>query len=153
MVRPRNIFSLLTPLSAFFIFIIVNDVSLAQPPWPDKIQTIIKQTKPLQHSRGSRLPLYLWPAIDPGRLDQPQADKLIKLLNDRGIGVICSWNRRNPEESFASALPIAKAQKKLGLRINIDATSCMYSFYDGKTETSHIDNENNLLIEISAYID
>jgi hypothetical protein len=35
-------------------------------PWSDNIQVILDNTKPLQYNHGTRLPLYLWPAIDPG---------------------------------------------------------------------------------------
>jgi hypothetical protein len=32
-------------------------------------------------------------------------------------------------------------QKKLNLRININATNCLYSFFNGDEQTAHIDNE------------
>ena len=151
MVKSRNLFNfgLLFCVSAFFMFIIVKEVSGIESEWAEKIQTVIKQTKPLRYSRGDRLPIYLWPAMDAGRLEQADAEKLVKLLDERGIGLICSWNWRKPKESFAQGLPVARAQKKLGLMINIDATSCMYSFYDGKSGTSHIDSDNRPFLDNS----
>jgi hypothetical protein len=36
---------------------------------------------------------------------------------------------------------VAEAQKKLGLRVNINATSCLYSFFNGDERTAHVDDE------------
>lgn len=107
--------------------------------WPENIQTILDNTEPLKYSRGKRLPLYLWPAIDPGKLDDNIAEQLVQLLDKRGIGIICSWDFKDVESSLSKALPVACAQKKLGQRINIDATSLLNSFYDGDTRTAHLD--------------
>ena len=47
------------------------------------------------------------------------------------------WGKGSADKT-EQYLPIARAQAKLGLRINIDATSCLYSFYNGSSETAHI---------------
>jgi len=109
--------------------------------WPDTIQRVLDHTEPLTFKRGGRLPLYLWPAMNPGRLDQATAERMLRELDRRGIGMICSWNWRQREESLAEALTIARIQKKLGLSINIDATSCLYSFFNGDERTAHLDSE------------
>jgi hypothetical protein len=135
-------YPLISLVLLFFMGNMMDKTCAIQPEWPEKIQTVIRQTKPLTYSRGKRLPLYLWPAMDPGKLNASQAEKLVKELNERGIGVVCSWNPDSKEDSFEQALPIARAQKKLGLEININATHCLYSFFDGSPETAHIDRKN-----------
>jgi len=109
--------------------------------WPQHIQLVLETTEPLQFDRGNRLPLYLWPAMNPGLLDPENAEELIQQLDARGIGLIASWDPRNREKSLKESLTMARAQKKLGLRVNIDATKCLYSFFDGDPRTAHVDGE------------
>jgi hypothetical protein len=109
--------------------------------WPDHIQIVLDSTRPLEYDRGERLPLYLWQAMDPGPLDDDAAEKLVKTLDERGVGLVTSWNPGNREKSLAESVTIAKAQKKLGLRVNINATSCLDSFFNGDPRTAHIDDE------------
>lgn len=107
--------------------------------WPDNIQVILDNTKPLEHPRGSRLPLYLWPAIDPGELDEEAAERLVKELDERGVGVVCSWKTKDHDKALSQAITIARAQKKLNQRVNIDATSLLNAFFNGDDKTAHID--------------
>jgi len=62
------------------------------PKWPSHIQCVLDETEPLQYDRGERLPLYLWNAMDPGTLSDEAAAELVKMLNERGIGLIASWD-------------------------------------------------------------
>jgi hypothetical protein len=109
--------------------------------WPSHIQLVLDATKPLEFDRGGRLPLYLWQAMDPGQLNEKALEELVKELNKRGVGLISSWNPGDRQKSLAESLTIAKVQKKLNLRININATNCLYSFFNGDEQTAHIDNE------------
>ena len=111
--------------------------------WPAHIQTVLDATQPLQFNRGSRLPLYLWQAMDPGSppIQSGAAEELVKKLDKRGVGLITSWDPGNREDSLAASLTIAKAQKRLGLPVNINATKCLYSFFNGDERTAHIDNQ------------
>lgn len=111
------------------------------PKWPPRIQIVLDNTKPLRFDRGDRLPLYLWQATDPGPLDSESAEGLVSTLSKRGVGLINSWDPRNREKSLAQSLTIANAQKKLGLRVNINATGCLYSFFNGDERTAHIDDD------------
>ena len=111
--------------------------------WPEKIQVILDNTKILEYERGDRLPLFLWPAIDPGELDEESAEILVKELNNRGIGIVSKWHWDDPEKRVAQAIIFGKAQKKLGLRINVDVISLLYSFYDDTENTAHIDEDGN----------
>ena len=110
------------------------------PKWPSHIQCVLDQTTPLKYNRDKRLPLYLWQAMDPGTLDYEAATELVKVLNERGVGLVTSWDPGNRGKSLTDALTIARAQKELGLRVNINATRCLYSFFDGDIRTAHIDD-------------
>ena len=62
--------------------------SKAQDPgnkWAENFDIVIANTRPLGLPRGHRLPLYLWPALEPGSLTDQQAEQLVKSLNERGI--------------------------------------------------------------------
>ena len=107
--------------------------------WPDNIQVILDNTTILKYDNGNRLPLYLWPGIDPGILSDDVAEKLIIEMDKRGIGIVCSWSMNDTAMVFAQCLPIARAQKKLGQRININATELLDSFFNGDESTAHID--------------
>ncbi len=109
--------------------------------WPSHIQVVLDATKPLKFDRGERLPLYLWQAMDPGSLDDEATEELVNEFNKRGVGLISSWNPGNRQESLAQSVMIAKVQKKLNLRVNINANRCLYSFFNGDERTAHIDDE------------
>ncbi|MBI2421592.1 MAG: hypothetical protein HYV27_02100 [Candidatus Hydrogenedentes bacterium] len=108
-------------------------------PWPQGIQQVLDHTPWLTFSRGNTLPLYLWPARNPGTLDRAVLIKLLTELDRRGIGLVSSWFPNQVEASLETALPVARLQKELGLMVNIDATSMLYSFFDGSEETAHLD--------------
>jgi len=111
------------------------------PKWPSHIQCVLDETEPLKYDRGNRLLLYLWNAMDPGTLNEQAAVELVRTLNERGVGLISSWNPGKQEESLIDSLAIAKAQKQLGLRVNINATRCLYSFFNGDERTAHVDDD------------
>jgi len=120
------------------------DLCLAQtqsPKWPEHIQIVLDSTKPLEYDRQGRLPLYLWQAMDPGTLDPKSALRLVKTLDERGVALVTSWNPAGREKSLAQSMTIAEAQKNLGLPVNINATRCLYSFFNGDPRTAHIDDE------------
>ena len=93
--------------------------------WNDRVQIVLDNAEPLTFPRGNRLPLYLWPAIDPGSFDEGTAETLVRELNERGVGLVCSWNMGNKEAALKQGLTVARAQKKLGLMVNINATSLL----------------------------
>lgn len=120
---------------------------IEEPKWPEKVQVILDNTKPLNYERNNRLPLYLWPAIDPGVTDDKSAELLVNEFNKRGVGIVSTWNVRKFEKDISQELTIARAQKKLGQRINIDATSLLYGFYD--ENSAHIDKDGNKFFDDS----
>jgi len=121
-----------------------NDIT-----WPDNIQVILDNTTRLEYDNGDRLPLYLWPAIDPGILTDEIAERLVDELDKRGVGLVCSWSMKDTSEVFSQCLTIAHAQKKLGQRININATDLLDSFFNGDETTAHIDINGNPYFDTS----
>lgn len=107
--------------------------------WPAKIRVVLENAKPLGFGRGGRLPLFLWPAMDPGEMDAPRAEALVRELDLRGVGLVASWEAKDAAGSLARALVIARAQKKAGVPVAVNATSLLYGFFDGRPETAHRD--------------
>lgn len=110
------------------------------PEWSARVQTVLDSTKALSYPRGVRRPLYLWPATNPGDLTQDSAERVVRELDRRGVGLISSWSPRSPEKSLSRALTIARAQKKLGAAVNINATACLHRFFNGDQSTAHVDD-------------
>src|SRR5689334_6871900 len=52
---------------------------------PEPIRIVLQNTEPLKFPRGDRLPIFLWPAMNPGRLSDDQALKLVQDLDRRGV--------------------------------------------------------------------
>ena len=120
-----------------------SDMNTHAADLPKGIQVVLENTKPLEFSRGNRLPLYLWPAMGIGDVDEATAERIVKLLDERGVGLISSWQpgEGRREKSLAEALTIAKVQQRLGLRVNVNANACCYRFFNGDERTAHIDAE------------
>ncbi len=110
-----------------------------KPAWSARVQTVLDVAKPLKFDRAERLPLYLWPAISSGKLDDQTAELLVKELDRRGVGLISSWSPRRRDDSLESSLTIAQAQTRLGLRVNVNANACTYNFFNGDERTAHVD--------------
>jgi hypothetical protein len=110
---------------------------------PPHIELVLRETKPLEHPRGNRLPLYLWPAMNPGPLEPADAEQLVRDLDARGIGLVCAWHHTKRDESLAECLTIARAQHKLGVPVNVNTTTLLYGFFDGRPETAHRDADGN----------
>ena len=110
---------------------------------PAPIQGVLDTTEPLEHGRGDRLPLYLWPAKNPPQMTDAEARALVRALDERGIGLVSTWNHNHIDESLAVGLPVARVQRTIGQPIAIDATPLLYSFFDGDERTAHIDADGN----------
>jgi hypothetical protein len=127
---------------AFLIILTLNQCSSnkeIKQKWAVNIQVVLDNTSPLKYDRGNRLPLYLWPAIGPGELSPGAAEQLVNELNKRGVGLISSWSTKDSSKLISQCLTVARAQKKLGQRVNIEASDLMYSFFNGDERTAHID--------------
>jgi len=116
-----------------------SQVTKDPPAWNDQIVTILENTSPLEHDREGRLPLYIW-SMNPGELDEEQAGILVGELDERGIGVVCTWKPEEREEALRECLPVARAQKKLGLEVSVNANPLLYSLFNGDESTAHINS-------------
>lgn len=108
--------------------------------WSPRVQAVLDAVKPLPSPRRTRLPLYLWPASNPGRLDDPAAEQLVRELDRRGVGLISSWSPAKRETSLAESLSIARAQTRLGVPVNVNATASLNKFFNGDERTAHVDD-------------
>ncbi len=132
--------------SGLLILTVAMPLAAAEPPgdgpaWSERIQTVLDVALPMEFSREGRLPLYLWPATNSGDLDDATATHLVKELDRRGVGLISTWSPGKREESLKRAMVVARAQEKLGLRVNVNASGCLHSFFNGDPSTAHVDEE------------
>ena len=74
--------------------------------WADKFTIVLNNTAPLEHSRDGRLPLYLWPTIEPGDLSEQDALQLVKALDARGVALFGAWKKQDSEQSLSQALTV-----------------------------------------------
>jgi len=109
----------------------------------ERIQTVLTQTQPLTRPLEGRLPLYVWAVMDvPG--DEKQIEATLKDLYARGIAACATWRPgKHKEATLSRALKIGTVQKRLGLRVNINANACTYTVFDGSPETAHVDADGN----------
>jgi len=113
------------------------------------IKVVLKNTKPLKFPRGKRLPLYVWPILGVGTDDDAEAERIIRQLDARGIAVIHSWDHNAREKTLAEGLRIGRIQKKLGLRVNINANTPMHQFFNGDPATAHVDEKGEKFFDLS----
>ena len=116
----------------------------------ERIELVLRETKPLEHPLGRRLPMYVWGVMDvPG--EAPEVERTLKELHRRGIGACATWRPgARQAESLASALRVGAIQKRLGLRVNINAIACTYTVFDGSAETAHVDAQGQAFFDTSS---
>jgi hypothetical protein len=110
-------------------------------PWSNRVQTVLDVTRRLEFPRGKRLPLYLWPASNPGLLNAADAERLVRELDQRGVGLVSSWSPKRRDASLAEALAVARAQTRLGVPVNVNASACLSAFFNGDERTAHVDRQ------------
>ncbi|MBI5395087.1 MAG: hypothetical protein HZA91_07305 [Verrucomicrobia bacterium] len=115
------------------------------------VDIVLANTKPLKHPRGNRLPLYLWPLHGLGTNDAAEAERLLKILDSRGLPVIASWYPapKRREQSLREAMWLGRLQKKLGLPITVSAIACMNSFCNGDEKTAHVGDDGKPFFDFS----
>lgn len=116
----------------------------------DRIETVLRETKPLKFPRGGRLPLFVWAAMDiPG--DGAAIERTLKALDERGIGACASWHPgKNQQQSLEHALRMGAIQKRLGLRVSVNANACTYTVCDGSEATAHVDANGKPFFDTSS---
>ena len=101
--------------------------------WPAKIRVVLDNARPLAFPRGGRLPLFLWPAMDPGDLEPQEPTPLC--ANSTAAASACSWSWQSATRTARSAgLALARVQKRLGVPVSVNATALLYGFFDGDPE-------------------
>ncbi len=120
-------------------------------PWPSNLRVVLENTLPLKFQRLGRLPLYVLPITNSlSGLDEEDARLALRQLDQRGIGYSVDWNHANYEASIAEGLRIGRLQMELGQPVAVNATACLYSFFDGSEATLHVDDEGNRFADTSS---
>ena len=102
-------------------------------------ETVLRSTRPLRHARGRRLGLYVWRLMSaPVPDDAAELARRLRALDERGIATAAVWNPAKKAESLATALRIGAAQKRLGLRVAVNANHCLHRFFNGDPSTAHV---------------
>ena len=141
----------LLPVTALVVAMCSMSSTKAEAPKKlTRIETILQATEPLKFPRGDRLPLYIWASKFSGVKDEAEIEKTLKQLDARGIAVFCPWSAgANIDKCLEHCLTVGKLQKKLGLMVNVDATSAVYSFCDGSEETAHLADDDTKFFDMS----
>jgi len=69
-----------------------------------------------------------------------EAERLVRELNGRGIGLISSWSPTRRADTLSRGLAVARVQKKAGVPVNINASACLNRFFNGDERTAHVDD-------------
>jgi len=109
--------------------------------FPESILTVLDHSRPLEHPREDRLPLFLWPVHAGVVQDEELQQRIIQALDARGIATIASWVHGDREQSLAASMRIARIQQRLGLLVCVNANNCMYGFFNGDERTAHLDEQ------------
>ena len=122
---------------------------------PANIQVVLDNAQPLDYPRRGRLPMYVLPISGRLRgLDDARAEQVLRELDARGIGYTVDWGQSADggaagKASLDEALRIGAMQQRLGLDVAVNATSCLYSFFDGSEETLHVGEDGSRFAETS----
>lgn len=115
----------------------------------DGIRTVLDNTSPLNHPRGERLPLFIWPASDPGTADPAGIRDILRRLDARGIPLVSRWRTRDSDISLENALRVGRLQQDDGLMVCANANDLLHRFYDGSPDTAHVDADGNPFFDYS----
>ncbi len=117
---------------------------------PERLEVVLGNTRPLEFPRGARLPLYVLPITSTLRGTEDAAtERVLRELDSRGIGYTVDWSPGGREETLAEGLRVGAIQRRLGLRVAVNATSCLYGFFDGEARTLHVDREGRTFADTS----
>ncbi len=116
------------------------------------VDTILRETRPLAHARGKRLPLYVWGLRGAPSTDDAETEALLKDLDARGMALLAGWQTgAGQEQSLAEALRIARLQTQLGLGVGVDAIRPVYMFFNGDPATAHVDRDGRAFFDTSFH--
>ena len=119
---------------------------------PSQVEIVLHETKPLQHPRGTRLPLYFWTPEFSEKTDDAELESEIKELDARGISLFARWRASKLGASAAFAIRIAKLEKKLGIPVSVigenDTTN---GFCDSSPAVAHKDSDGKPFFDTSFF--
>ena len=116
---------------------------------PQNLRVVLEHTKPLRFPRGGRLPLFVHPITGSlSGIGDARTEEILRELDRRGIAYTVDW-LPGDEKSLAEGLRIGAMQQRLGLRVAVNANACLYSFFDGKDRTLHVDDDGRPFAETS----
>lgn len=104
-------------------------------------ETLLDCTEPLTWARGSRMPLFQWSLCELGTRDDAEAARRLAQLDRRGLAVTPRWRPSDFPDSLEHALWLGRLQRRLELKVPVNANECVHRFFDGSEETAHIDAE------------
>jgi hypothetical protein len=131
-----------THVLAFTLDLTIAMAAAEKPTARERIEQVIAATSPLPAPRGDRLPLLLWVGHDLGTRDEAEIEDQLRQLKERGIAAIAKW-RPNDPQALEDAVRLARVQKRLGAPVCPDATSCLYTLFNGDPETAYVDEDGN----------
>ena len=115
----------------------------------EMVDLVLQNTEPLKHPRGERLPLYVWALMGAGTEDEAKIERLLARLNDRGMAMVSTWNHKQKDRSLAEGLRIGTIQKRLGLRVNVNANALLHRFFNGDPRTAHVTDTGDPFFDTS----
>ena len=139
-------------LTALLSLTALRHCNAGEPKGPSPFEAVLKETEALKFPRGDRLPLFLWTPDYPNTTDDAELERVIKELDARGISLLARWHAGDVEKGGALALRIAKIQKKLGLRVCVEAAGdIVHGAYDGKPDVAHKDADGKPFFDKSFF--
>ena len=115
----------------------------------DLVHAILDAVPPLEHPRGTRLPLYLWGLRGMPTSSNTMARELLRAADARGLAFLAVWDHKDLAASVAEALRLGRLQQELGLSVGVDAVQPLYSFCDGSPETAHVGDDGSPFFDLS----
>ena len=114
------------------------------------VDTVLRETQPLRHSRAGRLPLYVWGLRGAPDKDDGATESLLRSLDERGMALLSPWlTGKGRDDSLREALRVARLQRKLGLSVGVDAIRPLYMFFNGEAATAHADEAGEPFFDLS----
>jgi len=114
------------------------------------VDVVLRETRPLAHPRGERLPLYIWGLRGAPSRDDVETEELLKQLDARGMALLAPWQiGKSQAASLEEALRLARLQAKLGLSVGVDAIRPVYMFYNGDPSTAHVAADGTPFFDLS----
>ena len=82
----------LSGITTLLLLLLASTSSGQWKDYPPNIQLILQNTRPLDHPRGERFPLLLWPVLHTEVKDASVQERIIRDLDTRGVAMIASWD-------------------------------------------------------------